>query len=54
VSRSASARPTPRRSEFDARAYVAAYVADQYLLARPDEAKRALDFALAHGKLYGG
>lgn len=44
----------PPEKDFDARAYVAAYVADQYLLDRPDEAKRALDFALAHGELYTG
>jgi hypothetical protein len=36
------------------RAYVAAYVADQYLLDRPAEAKRALAYALAHGELHTG
>jgi hypothetical protein len=40
--------------DFDARSYVAAYVADQYLLGRPDEAKRALDYALRHGELFTG
>jgi hypothetical protein len=44
----------PVEKDFDARSYVAAYVADQYLLGRPSEAKRALDFALAHGELYKG
>jgi hypothetical protein len=44
----------PPEKDFDARSYVAAYVADQYLLGRPDEAKRALDYALAHGELYTG
>jgi len=44
----------PVEKDFDARSYVAAYVADQYLLGRPAEAKRALDFALAHGELYKG
>ncbi len=44
----------PPEQDFDARSFVAAYVADQYLLGRPDEAQRALDFALAHGKLYSG
>jgi hypothetical protein len=39
--------------DIDLRSYVAVYVADQYLLGRPDEAKRALDYALAHGFLYG-
>jgi subtilisin-like proprotein convertase family protein len=48
-----SFRVTPEKN-FDARAYVAAYVADQYLLGEPDEAKRALAFALAHGALYRG
>jgi hypothetical protein len=38
----------------DLRTYVAVYVADQYLLGRPDEAKRALGYALAHGFLYSG
>jgi hypothetical protein len=40
--------------DVDLRTYVAVYAADQYLLARPDEAKRALDYALAHGFLYSG
>jgi hypothetical protein len=34
--------------------FVAVYVADQYLLGRPAEAKRALDYELAHGLLYTG
>ena len=38
----------------DLRTYVAVYVADQYLLGRPAEAKRALDYALDHGLLYQG
>lgn len=45
---------TPVEKDIDLRSYVAAYVADEYLLGRPDEAKRALDFALAHGELYTG
>lgn len=40
--------------DIDLRAFVAVYVADQYLLGRPAEAKRALDYALAHGLLYSG
>ena len=36
------------------RAYVAAYVADQYLLGRPDEAKRVLNLALKRGDLGRG
>jgi hypothetical protein len=40
--------------EIDVRAFVAAYVADQYLLGRPDEAKRALDLALRRGDLSRG
>jgi hypothetical protein len=40
--------------EIDVRAFVAAYVADQYLLGRPDEAKRALDLALRRGDLSKG
>ena len=40
--------------DVDLRTFVAVYVADQYLLGRPDEAKRALDYALAHGFLYTG
>ena len=39
---------------FDPRAFVAVYVADQYLLGRPDLAKKALDDALAKGILYRG
>ena len=39
---------------FDSRAFVAVYVADQYLLGRPDLAKKALDDALAKGILYRG
>jgi hypothetical protein len=38
----------------DLRTFVAVYVADQYLLGRPAEAKRALDYELAHGLLYTG
>jgi subtilisin-like proprotein convertase family protein len=40
--------------DVDLRAYVAAYVADRYLLGRPAEARRALAGALAHGLLYSG
>jgi hypothetical protein len=40
--------------DVDLRTFVAVYVADQYLLGRPAEAKRALDYALAHGLLYSG
>jgi hypothetical protein len=40
--------------DVDLRTYVAVYAADQYLLGRPEEARRALDFALAHGFLYSG
>jgi len=36
------------------RTYVAVYVADQYLLGRPSEAKRGLDYALDHGLLFRG
>jgi subtilisin-like proprotein convertase family protein len=39
---------------FDPRAFVAVYVADQYLLGRPDLAKKALHDALAKGILYQG
>ena len=51
-----SSRPPEEGAEqdFDARAYVAVYVADQYLLGRPDLAKKALDDALAKGILYRG
>jgi subtilisin-like proprotein convertase family protein len=38
----------------DLRSYVAAYVADQYLLGRPDAAIRALEGAHRHGLLYSG
>jgi hypothetical protein len=41
-------------NDVDLRTYVAVYVADQYLLGRPAEAKRALDYALDHGLLYRG
>jgi hypothetical protein len=41
-------------NDIDLRSFVAVYVADQYLLGRPAEAKRALDYALAHGLLYKG
>jgi len=40
--------------DVDLRTYVAVYAADQYLLGRPAEARRALDYALAHGFLYSG
>jgi len=40
--------------DVDLRSFVAVYVADQYLLGRPAEARRALDYALAHGLLYRG
>jgi hypothetical protein len=43
-----------KQKDVDLRAIVAVYVADQYLLDRPDEAKRALDFALSHGDLSPG
>jgi subtilisin-like proprotein convertase family protein len=43
-----------KEQDVDVRAYVAAYVADQYLLDRPDEAERALDVALARGDLHKG
>jgi subtilisin-like proprotein convertase family protein len=43
-----------RPKDTDLRAYVAVYAADQYLLGRPAEAKRAVDYALAHGLLYTG
>jgi hypothetical protein len=42
------------QKDVDLRTYVAVYVADQYLLGRPAEAQRALDYALAHGLLYSG
>jgi hypothetical protein len=47
---------TKRRppKDTDLRTYVAVYVADQYLLDRPAEGKRALDYALGHGLLYSG
>jgi subtilisin-like proprotein convertase family protein len=41
-------------NDVDLRTYVAVYAADQYLLGRPAEAKRALDYALNHGLLYKG
>ncbi len=41
-------------NDVDLRTYVAVYVADQYLLGRPAEAKRALDYALHHGLLFRG
>jgi hypothetical protein len=40
--------------ETDVRSVVAAYVADQYLLGNPSEAKRALDLALKRGDLGRG
>jgi hypothetical protein len=41
-------------NDLDLRTYVAVYVADQYLLGRPAAARRALDYALAHGLVYSG
>lgn len=41
-------------NDVDLRTYVAVYAADQYLLGRPAEARRALDYALDHGLLYTG
>ena len=38
----------------DVRSYVAAYVADQYLLGDPAEGKRVLDLALKRGDLGRG
>jgi subtilisin-like proprotein convertase family protein len=46
-------KPRPPK-DTDLRTFVAVYAADQYLLGRPDEAKRALGYALAHGFLYKG
>jgi hypothetical protein len=43
-----------RQKDVDVRSYVAAYVADQYLLGRPDEATRVLDLALRRGDLGRG
>ena len=40
--------------DVDLRTFIAVYTADQYLLGNPTEAKRALDYALAHGLLYTG
>ena len=40
--------------DIDVRAYIAAYVADQYLLGRADEAKRVLALALGRGDLGRG
>jgi hypothetical protein len=42
------------QKDIDLRAFVAAYVADQYLLGRPTEAKRALDLALRRGDVGEG
>ena len=42
------------QKDSDVRSYVAAYVADQYLLGRADEAKRVLDLALKRGDLGRG
>jgi subtilisin-like proprotein convertase family protein len=47
-------RRTKPEKDTDLRSYVAAYVADQYLLGRPDVARRALDGSLRHGLLYRG
>jgi hypothetical protein len=41
-------------NKVDVRSYVAAYVADQYLLGRPADGRRLLDLALARGDLGGG
>jgi hypothetical protein len=41
-------------SDFDPRAFVAVYVADQYLLGRPDVAKKALADAVRRGVVYRG
>lgn len=41
-------------TEFDARAFVATYVADQYLLGQGEVGERALQAALAKGILYKG
>ncbi len=43
-----------RQKDVDLRTYVAAYVADQYLLGRGAEAKRVLDLALKRGDLGRG
>jgi subtilisin-like proprotein convertase family protein len=40
--------------DVDLRTFVAVYVADEYLLGNPTEAKRALDYALTRGLLYSG
>jgi subtilisin-like proprotein convertase family protein len=45
---------TKPEKDTDLRSYVASYVADEYLLGRPDVARRALDGALRHGLLYRG
>lgn len=42
------------QKDADVRSYVAAYVADQYLLGRPDVATRVLDLALKRGDLGPG
>jgi Proprotein convertase P-domain len=39
------------QKDIDVRSYVAAYVADQYLLGKPTEGKRLLDLALKRGDL---
>lgn len=46
-------RKKPSR-DVDVRTFIAVYVADQYLLGDPAEAKRALGYALAHGLAYRG
>jgi subtilisin-like proprotein convertase family protein len=43
-----------KEKDVDVRSYVAAYVAAQYLLDRPDEAERALRIALGRGDLTRG
>jgi hypothetical protein len=43
-----------KEKDTDVRSYVAAYVADQYLLGNPAEAKRVLDLALERGDLGRG
>ncbi len=47
------ARKKPSR-DVDLRTFIAVYVADQYLLGNPTEAKRALGYALAHRLAYSG
>jgi subtilisin-like proprotein convertase family protein len=53
VGKSFLSRTKPEK-DLDLRANVATYVAEQYLLGRPDVARRALDRALRRGLLYRG